>query len=277
MNQTIALAAARAAALVAALAAAALPTGAQQPQSRADRFMDDCDRGGHRDRERFCEVRDLKMPAGERLFVDARENGSVRFFGHDRNEILVRALVSTWADSRPDAQGLAKEISVQASGGRISVDGPSTRRSAGWAVSFEVWVPRRMDVEAVAHNGGVSVDGVSGRMDLRAVNGGVSLQNVGGDVRAETTNGSVRAALSGTTWAGNFLDLETTNGSVTLDIPRNYNAQLETGTVNGGMHIDFPVTVQGRINDRISTKLGNGGPRVRARTTNGSVRIREIR
>lgn len=29
--------------------------------------------------------------------------------------------------------------------------------------------------------------------------------------------------------------------------------------------------------ERISTKLGNGGPRVRARTTNGSVRVREIR
>ena len=263
-------------ALAAALAALALPAAAQQPQSRADRFMDECGGNGRRDSERFCEVRDLKMPVGARLFVDARENGSVRFFGHDRNEILVRALVSTWADSRSEAQALAKEITVQTAAGRVSADGPSTRRHTGWAVSFEVWVPRRMDVEAVAHNGGVSVDGVTGRMDLRAVNGSVSLQNVGGDVRAETTNGSVRAALSGTTWAGNFLELETTNGSVTLDIPRNYNAQLETGTVNGGMHIDFPVTVQGRINDRISTKLGNGGPRVRARTTNGSVRIREI-
>lgn len=260
----------------AALAALALPAPAQQPSSRADRFMEDCDRNGRRDSERFCEVRDLKMPVSERLYVDARDNGSVRFFAHDRGEILVRALVSAWADSRADAQALAKEITVQATSGRVSADGPSTRRYTGWAVSYEVWVPRRMDLEAVAHNGGVSVDGVTGRMDLRAVNGSVSLQNVGGDVRAETTNGSVRAALSGTTWAGNFLDLETTNGSVTLDIPRNYNAQLETGTVNGGMHIDFPVTVQGRINDRISTKLGNGGPRVRARTTNGSVRIREI-
>ena len=262
--------------LVAALPAlVALPLPAQQPQSRADRFMDNCDDFGRRDSERFCEVRDLKMAVGERVYVDARENGSVRFFAHDRNEVLVRALLSVWADSRSDAQALAKEVRVDASGDRVSADGPANRRYTGWAVSFEVWVPRRMNLEAIAHNGGVSVDGVTGRMDLRAMNGSVTISNAGGDVRAETTNGSVRAALTGTTWAGNYLDLETTNGSVTLDIPRDYNAQLETGTVNGGLHIDFPITVQGRLSDRISTKLGNGGPRVRARTTNGSVRIRQ--
>jgi hypothetical protein len=45
--------------------------------------------------------------------------------------------------------------------------------------------------------------------------------------------------------------------------------------VNGGMNIDFPITVQGTIGRRITTKLGTGGPRVRATTTNGGVRIRE--
>jgi hypothetical protein len=41
------------------------------------------------------------------------------------------------------------------------------------------------------------------------------------------------------------------------------------------MNIDFPITVQGFIGRRITTTLGQGGPRVRATTTNGGVRIRE--
>ena len=79
----------------------------------------------------------------------------------------------------------------------------------------------------------------------------------------------------GAAWTGAGLALETTNGGVTLDVPRGYNAQLETGTVNGSMNIDFPITIQGSLTRRIRTTLGSGGPLVRATTTNGSVRIRQ--
>jgi hypothetical protein len=57
-------------------------------------------------------------------------------------------------------------------------------------------------------------------------------------------------------------------------VPEKYNAQLETGTVNGGMRIDFPITVQGTIGRRLTTKLGDGGPPVRVTTVNGGVTIR---
>jgi len=62
---------------------------------------------------------------------------------------------------------------------------------------------------------------------------------------------------------------------VSLTIPRGYNARLETGTTNGGMRLDFPITVQGLIDKHIHTQLGSGGPLVRVITTNGGVRISE--
>jgi hypothetical protein len=254
----------------------ALPLAAQDTESRAERFVRDCEDFGRRDSERFCEVRDVRMPAGQRVFVDALENGSVRFFGADRSDVLVRALIQSYADSRGEAEALSKEVRIQTTGDRVFADGPSNRRYQGWYVSYEVWVPRRMNLEAETHNGSVSVSDVQGRMDLRAVNGSIAIRRAGGDIRAETTNGSVAATLTGSTWSGSYLDLETTNGSVVLDVPRGYNAQLETGTVNGGMNIDFPITVQGSISRRITTKLGSGGPRIRAMTTNGGVRIREV-
>jgi len=61
---------------------------------------------------------------------------------------------------------------------------------------------------------------------------------------------------------------------VEVAIPATYNARLETGTVNGGMEIGFPVTVQGKINRRLTTQLGSGGPLVRVTTTNGGVTLR---
>jgi hypothetical protein len=66
----------------------------------------------------------------------------------------------------------------------------------------------------------------------------------------------------------------TSNGGVHLLIPSSYSAQLETGTTNGGIDIDFPVTVRGRIGRRITTELGRGGPLIRAITTNGGVDVR---
>jgi DUF4097 and DUF4098 domain-containing protein YvlB len=263
--------------LTLALVLAAAPLAAQERGSRAERFMRNCDDFyGDRDRERFCEVRDVTMKAPARsLFVDGRDNGGVSFYGWGKNEVLVRALIQTNADTRAEAQALAKEIKIVTDGDRVRADGPANRRYANWSVSYEVWVPRKSNIEADTHNGGISVDSVEGRMELHAVNGGIHLRSTAGDVRAETTNGGVTATLDGTTWRGEGLDLQTTNGGVSLEIPRGYNARLETGTVNGGMNIDFPITVQGFIGRRITTTLGQGGPRVRATTTNGGVRIRE--
>ena len=265
----------RASAVLIALVLSATSLAAQQRESRAERFTRNCDdHRNDRDRERVCEVRDVQLKVGTRLYVDGRENGGVSFYGWDKNEILVRALVQTNADSKAEAEALAKDIRILTDGDRVRADGPANRRYASWSVSYEVWVPRKMDLDAETHNGGISVEGVEGRMSLHGVNGGIALRDVAGDIRAETTNGGASAVLSGASWRGAGLDLETTNGGVTLELPRNYNAELETGTVNGGLNIDFPITVSGFVSRRIRTKLGTGGPRIRAITTNGGVRIR---
>lgn len=265
----------RALLLLLAIATTAAPVAAQQRESRAERFMRNCDdHWGDRDRERFCEVRDVQMKVPTRLFVDGRDNGGVTFYGWDKNEVMVRALIQANADTRAEAEGLAKEIRILTDMDRVRADGPSSRRYRSWSVSYEVWVPRKIDLDAETHNGGIHVEGVEGRMSLHGVNGGITLRDVAGDVRAETTNGGAAAYLSGSSWRGAGLDLETTNGGVTLELPRNFNAELETGTVNGGLNIDFPITVSGFVSRRIRTKLGNGGPRIRALTTNGGVRIR---
>jgi DUF4097 and DUF4098 domain-containing protein YvlB len=80
--------------------------------------------------------------------------------------------------------------------------------------------------------------------------------------------------LSGDRWDGEALDVSTTNGGVSMSIPENYSAHLETGTVNGHLNIDFPVTVQGNITRELAVNLGSGGATIRAMTTNGGVRIR---
>ncbi|MEO8028554.1 MAG: hypothetical protein ABI823_18880, partial [Bryobacteraceae bacterium] len=79
---------------------------------------------------------------------------------------------------------------------------------------------------------------------------------------------------AGDRWDGAKLDAETSNGGVSLRVPERYSARVETGTVNGNLKLDIPVSVKGDISKRLSFDLGSGGPMVRVVTTNGGVTIR---
>ena len=227
------------------------------------------------DQVRHCEVRDITLPrpsAG--LSVDGRLNGGVAVRGWDRNEVLVRARIQTWGDSEAEARRAAGSIRIRTEAGRVAAEQPEGGRRSGWSVSYDVYVPRRLDLDLRTHNGGIRIEGVQGRIDVEAVNGGVSVRNVQGNLRGGTTNGGVTLVLDGDRWVGEGVDLETTNGGVTIVVPERYSARLETGTVNGGLNVEFPVTVQGMVGRRLSTTLGSGGPLIRVRTTNGRVTLR---
>ncbi len=228
---------------------------------------------GGRDRDRFCEVRTASVDAPQRLEVDGGMNGGVSVVGWSRGGVEVEAKVWANASSEARARELVDQVRISMDGGRLSADGPRTERRENWGVSYEVRVPRTMDLALRTHNGGISVEDVAGAIRFDAVNGGVHLVGVAGDVRGETTNGGLHIELAGDRWAGAGLDARTTNGGVRLIVPEGYSADLITGTTNGGFDIDFPVTVSGRIGRRLETTLGSGGAPVSAITTNGGVRI----
>ncbi len=258
--------------LVIVMAVGAAPAAAQQVQTIADDSW--ClESRGSGDGERFCEVREASM-APTAIRVDAGRNGGISVEGWDRDEILVRMRVMTQARSDERARELASAVRLSMSGGEITASGPSTGREESWWVGFRVSVPHRNDLDLEANNGGISIADVSGRIRFETQNGGVSLKALGGDVVGETRNGGLTVSLRGSTWDGAGLDASTTNGGLVMNVPDGYNAQLETGTVNGSLDLDFPVMVQRMSNKRLDVALGSGGPKVRAVTTNGGVKIR---
>jgi hypothetical protein len=228
-------------------------------------------------RSRFCEVREETL-SGNVVDLDTGGNGGIRVRGSNRSDVRLRARVVTSGRSDSDARALARDVDLQIRDGRVRVNGPErTGRDEWWTVSFELEVPRNVELILATRNGGIAIHDYSGRADVRTVNGGLALGSVAGDIRGETVNGGIAVQLDGRRWDGTGLDLTTRNGGVVMDIPGSYSAELEVGTTNGGIDIDFPITVQGRLtrlNRRISTTLGSGGPPVRVMTTNGGVRIR---
>jgi len=222
-----------------------------------------------------CEIREQTLaPNGGTIAVDGRQNGGVSVKGWDQNQILVRSRVQASASNASEAEALARQVRIETAGSKIFASGPDNREDYQWYVSFEIFVPRRSDLSLEAHNGGISISDVTGKIDFSVVNGGVVLRKVGGAVKGGATNGGIVIDLAGDHWDGESLDVRTTNGGIVMSIPENYSARLETGTVNGSISVDFPVTVQGRINKELAVNLGSGGAMVKAMTTNGGVRIK---
>lgn len=261
--------------LVAALVAlAGLSVLAQQKGG----MMTCRDNGWYNDKlEGNCEIREQTLAmSGAPIAIDGKQNGGISVKGWDQNQVLVRARVQTGAPTAAEAADLARQIRIETSGAKIYANGPESRKNYHWDVSYEVFVPRRADLSLETHNGGIVISDVNGKIEFTALNGGVVLRKVGGAVRGSTTNGGLVVELSGDRWDGETLDVRTTNGGVVLSVPENYSAKLETGTVNGSINVDFPVTVQGKINKELAVNLGSGGATVKAMTTNGGVRVKRV-
>jgi hypothetical protein len=260
-------------ALALSLVVAAAPLRAQVTWQVGDQaWCDDSDGGGQS--ARVCEVRTVTLPATAALDVDGGPNGGIEVEAWTGTQIEIEARVTARASDEARAEELLRSVEIIAEGGRIAADGARQERRESWTVSYRIRVPTDTDLTLSTTNGGIDVANVSGDIDFRATNGGVELIGLAGDVRGRTTNGGLRIELAGNSWTGSGMDVETTNGGVTMMIPEGYSAELEVGTTNGGIEVDFPVTIQGRIGRRaLRTTLGDGGSPVRAVTTNGGVRV----
>lgn len=232
-----------------------------------------CREGQNDSRANHCEIKEQTLAAtGGAIKVDGRQNGGVSIKGSERNDILVRARIQSSAATQAEADALASQIVINTSGANIFASGPEAGKGQNWSVSYEILVPRRSDLSLKSHNGGIAIADVHGRLDFEALNGGVVLSRVGGSVHGSTTNGGLVVQLAGDRWDGEGLDVKTTNGGIVMNLPANYSARLETGTVNGNLQIGFPVTMQGNTRE-LAVNLGSGGPTVRVKTMNGGVRI----
>jgi hypothetical protein len=247
----------------------ALPAAAQTPQFTCDT---DYDQGSNR---RHCEIREYTIGAsGTALTIDARPNGSIEVIGSPRADILVRARVSANGRTDAAAQQIASAVQVRAVPGEVSADGPRNLEDRqGWSVSYQVLVPMQTWLSLRSTNGALRISDVDGEIDFQTTNGAVSLANLSGQIKGRTTNGSVNVVLDGPTWTGPGMDVETTNGAVKVSVPDGYSARIQASTVNGRTRVDFPVTMQGRLDRGLDITLGSGGPTIKVTTRNGGVHV----
>lgn len=226
--------------------------------------------------EQACELRTAVLPVVNGEVNVAGKNGGIEVVGENRSDIALEAKVTAQGSSHEDAVARMHQIRI-VTGGEIHAEGPGeSGNNRGWGVSYKLRVPRHIAANLHTMNGGIELAGIDGSVKAETMNGGLSLRDLAGDVHAQTVNGGVNVSLAGDRWKGNGLYAKSTNGGVSVRVPDHFAAHLVASTVNGGIDVGFPVTVQGKIHKSIDTDINGGGPTVHLETTNGGVSIARL-
>jgi len=168
------------------------------------------------------------------------------------------------------ARGRIEETTSPAS---VKIETVMPRPNPGsYEVRYTLKVPAGVEARVSATNGSVKATGLTGKLKASVVNGPVELHDMAGEIDASSVNGPVSVTLINLTAP---VRLETTNGRLTLELPKASRANLTARVVNGSLNVSgLPVQEQrgSRIRN-LETALNGGGPAVDLRTTNGRITI----
>jgi DUF4097 and DUF4098 domain-containing protein YvlB len=142
-------------------------------------------------------------------------------------------------------------------------------------VHFTVKVPENIRLTAETVNGRVEAENMGRFVRASSVNGSVRVSTKAW-VEMSSVNGSLDGRIGRSDWTGT-LKAESVNGSITLELPSNTNADVSFKSVNGKLESDFPLTVQGSMGGgrMVRGKIGDGGRELKVETVNGSVHLRK--
>jgi DUF4097 and DUF4098 domain-containing protein YvlB len=241
-------------------------------------------------------------------------DGSIEVRPWDRAEVLVviekhalskEAAADIEVLSRQDGNRVSVEARVKPGDRHLSF---GTNRTARLVVS----VPASSDVQATSGDGSIDVERLSGEIVLRSGDGAIRGRSLSGGVTAQTGDGSIRlrdvtGSLDVGTGDGSIVangtlsilkarsgdgsvsirvedgsvpnddwNVSTGDGSVRLDLPKTFDAELDAHTGDGRVSLSRGPTVDAieRTRRSVRARLGQGGRSLRLRTGDGSITLR---
>ncbi|HVH70251.1 MAG TPA: DUF4097 family beta strand repeat-containing protein, partial [Candidatus Dormibacteraeota bacterium] len=225
------------------------------------------------------------LKAGQALEV-INQNGEIEASSATGDEARAKGMTRGNDDDReffievveyPDGVTICAVHARDKTPGRCHRGGVSSESTGWWhgsraKINFDVQVPRGVRFHALTTNGNVLGHNLASVVEATTTNGNVEV-STSEWASATTTNGGIRVSIGNATWNGE-LEEKTTNGSVDVTLPGSAEFKLDAATTNGGIHTDFPITVQGSFNSkRLSGTVGAGGRELRVMTTNGGIKL----
>jgi hypothetical protein len=161
-------------------------------------------------------------------------------------------------------------------------------------VDVEIHMPREGKVSLHTSDGAIRLSNFKGDMDLQSSDGSQEIDAVDGSLKAHASDGHIKAtgrfdslqlssgdgriearALASSTISSSW-DLHAGDGSVTLQLPEAFAADVDLHTGDGHINLDMPVSVEGQLRvggHNIRGKLNGGGNLLTIHTGDGSIRL----
>lgn len=181
-------------------------------------------------------------------------SGDVRISGADTSEVTIHAV------RRATRERLDRiKLSIETSGSRIVINANDREYHSDDEdnnnvvdTTFEIRVPRQIDVDVTSFSSGVTVEDVDGRHNMKTFSGDIRLLNVHGPLRAKTFSGDVELRMS--------------SGE---------GADVDFSTFSGDVQTDLPMTLVSKSRKRLRATVNGGGRDVTIETFSGDVRLNQ--
>jgi hypothetical protein len=216
-------------------------------------------------REGAADIEVFAEQDGSRVTVEARARRTARHFGFGVNR-SARLIVSLPASSDVQATSGDGSIDVERLSGQIELrsgDGSIRGRELSG------------DIRAQTGDGSIRLRGVSGSLDLGTGDGSIVADGTMSALRARSGDGSISIRVESGSVPNADWHISTGDGSVTVELPDQFDAQLDAHTGDGS------VSVQGDLSETLESgkrsvraRLGRGGPALRLRSGDGSIMLR---
>lgn len=239
--------------------------------------------------------------ANGEIRVESWDQPQVQIVAHKKMELEKGWIQRLFGGHVDDDHGLGKfealRVEIHAAAGevRVETEYPKWTNGINYRVDYEIMVPRQITANARTSNGSIHVLGVDGQVEVASSNGKILVQDVTGSVDAESSNGSITCeTLSGGVNArtsnggikirvpgelkpSSEIRCRTSNGSIEVALASGNNFEFTAETSNGAIRSQFPILIDELDTRRyINATVGDGGPQVFLRTSNGSISLQKI-
>lgn len=219
-------------------------------------------------------------------------DGNIRVATAAAREVRAEVVTEGWRIGPNDVR-----IDEHQSGNRVEIriHIPSVHFQFGHrSLRVELTVPREANLDLQTSDGNITADSVKGQLHFATGDGNIDGRSVDGALRVSSGDGHIRLLgrfdqLDLHTGDGNIdADVQpgskmtaswlvrTGDGSVVLQLPEGFAADLDIHTGDGRISVDLPVTTSGSFErSRLRGKLNGGGMLLELRSGDGNITVRK--